>query len=237
MKLPIVLMLIAHPVSGKACLGQQVSNAGTDNPFESNLTGHWTCTEHQRYARSPTTVRWLTDQTTFQNCQKHRPMGSASSFHPNNFICKRWRKVQRANKSHKTARDTIKTKRKIDMGWFRAKGCLKIACVWMDGKNWRGFIITSDVIGILQQSSFIDFHLPCQFTEASVTKIQVFSNRNPSVTSDAYLRIRYPLKWHWDWCLASWLADETANSRAAETQIETGFPDSCKASSLNCKQM
>lgn len=129
MKLPIVLMLIAHPVSGKACLGQQVSNAGTDNPFESDLTGHWTCTEHQRYARSLTTVRWWTEQTTFQNCQQHRPVGSASSFHPNNFICKRWRTVQRANKSHKTARDTIKTKRKIDECWFRPEGCLKIACV------------------------------------------------------------------------------------------------------------
>lgn len=41
MKLSIVLTLIAHPVSGKACLGQEVSNGGADSPFESNLTGHW----------------------------------------------------------------------------------------------------------------------------------------------------------------------------------------------------
>lgn len=47
MKLSIVLTLIAHPVSGKACLGQGVTNAGTDNPFESNLTGHWPYIEHQ----------------------------------------------------------------------------------------------------------------------------------------------------------------------------------------------
>lgn len=50
MKLSIVQTLIAHPVSGKACLGQEVTNAGTDNTFESDLTGHWPYIEHQLYA-------------------------------------------------------------------------------------------------------------------------------------------------------------------------------------------
>lgn len=54
LKLPIVLMLIARPRSGKACLGRGVSNARADNPFESDLTGHWKCSGRPVNAPSQT---------------------------------------------------------------------------------------------------------------------------------------------------------------------------------------
>lgn len=53
MKLSIVLMLMAHSF-WESVSGLGVTNAGTNNPFESNLTGQWTCIEHQCFARSRT---------------------------------------------------------------------------------------------------------------------------------------------------------------------------------------
>lgn len=62
MKLSIVQMLIANPVSGKACLsGPRVTIVKTNNPFQSNLTGHYTFIEHPRCCLCQTTV--ISDET------------------------------------------------------------------------------------------------------------------------------------------------------------------------------
>lgn len=110
MKLSIVLTLIAHPVSGKACLGQGVSNAGTDNPFESNLTGHWTCTEHQLYASiGPQRDDEVNRQDSFKNRKTTAaPTASTLSSHPNKIINLCRCTVEQPNESHETARATTR---------------------------------------------------------------------------------------------------------------------------------
>lgn len=72
MKLSIVLMLIAHPVSGKACLGHGSLMRGTNNSFEYSLTGHWTCTEQQCCVLTQLDEWWK--QETFQNWSHHHPL-------------------------------------------------------------------------------------------------------------------------------------------------------------------